>query len=140
MRVYIASKFANIQGVERYAEQLRSWGHEVVSRWHRPGVRDTRMAKEVDREEYTMPREAQEYALADLEDLHLSDVVISLTHAPGTYHRRGGRHVEFGYGLARGKTMIIVGPRENVFHTLPEVLVVHKWGLLLKTILSELEV
>lgn len=29
---------------------------------------------------------------------------------------RGGRHVEFGIGLALNKRLILIGPRENVFH------------------------
>ena len=47
-----------------------------------------------------------------------ADVVISFTSVGGG---KGGRHVEFGYGLGLGKKMIVVGPRENVFHTLPQI-------------------
>ncbi len=28
----------------------------------------------------------------------------------------GGRHVEFGYALAKGKPIVLVGPQRNVFH------------------------
>lgn len=41
---------------------------------------------------------------------------------------RGGRHVEFGMALALGKRVIVVGPRENVFHLLPEVEVHVNWN------------
>jgi hypothetical protein len=35
---------------------------------------------------------------------------------------RAGRHVEFGYALAREKRMIVVGDvKENIFHYLPQV-------------------
>jgi hypothetical protein len=34
---------------------------------------------------------------------------------------RGGRHVEFGYALGIRKRVILVGPRQHVFHCLPEV-------------------
>lgn len=54
----------------------------------------------------------------DLADLDRADWVVSFT---GTGGRRGGRHVQFGYALARSKRLMVVGPREHVFHTLPEV-------------------
>lgn len=34
---------------------------------------------------------------------------------------RGGRHVEFGYAMAKGKRLIVVGHRENLFHEHPAV-------------------
>ena len=40
---------------------------------------------------------------------------------------RGGRHVEFGMGWAWGKRLIVVGPRENVFHLLPTVEQFDSW-------------
>jgi len=50
----------------------------------------------------------------DLADINEANVVVSFTS--GTGAGKGGRHVEFGYGLAKNKRMVIVGPRENVFH------------------------
>lgn len=55
----------------------------------------------------------------DLEDLRAADTVISFTDEKGG--GKGGRHVEFGVALALEKRLILVGPRENVFHTLPEI-------------------
>ncbi len=37
----------------------------------------------------------------------------------GSGYSRGGRHVEAGYALAKGKYLVLVGPRENVFYSLP---------------------
>ena len=37
---------------------------------------------------------------------------------------RGGRHIEFGYAMAQGKPLFIVGRPENVFHKLSYVDVV----------------
>ena len=45
-------------------------------------------------------------------------MVIVFTGEPST---SGGLHTEFGMALALKKRLILVGPRENVFHTLPEV-------------------
>jgi hypothetical protein len=43
---------------------------------------------------------------------------MSFTSAGGG---KGGRHVEYGLALGLGKRLIICGPRENIFHTLPQV-------------------
>lgn len=34
---------------------------------------------------------------------------------------RGGRHVEFGLAIAWEKRIVVIGPRENIFHWLPMV-------------------
>ena len=56
------------------------------------------------------------FASEDLEDIRRADVVICFTEEPRSNNSRGGRHVEFGYALGLGKTIVIVGPRENVFY------------------------
>ena len=40
---------------------------------------------------------------------------------PSAPYSRGGRHVEFGYALATGKKVRVIGPEENVFHGLPGI-------------------
>ena len=57
-------------------------------------------------------------ARQDCEDLIAADAVVTFTEIPNTILATGGRHVEFGLALAQGKRVIIVGPRENVFHYL----------------------
>jgi len=37
-------------------------------------------------------------------------------------YKRGGRHVEFGYAIAYGKRLVIVGPLENAFYYLLNVI------------------
>jgi hypothetical protein len=49
-----------------------------------------------------------------------AEMVISFTGGGG----KGGRHVEFGLAVAAGKRLVVIGPRENVFHCLPGVSVV----------------
>ena len=36
--------------------------------------------------------------------------------------------MEFGYAIATGKTLFIVGPSENVFHTLSFIRFFNEWG------------
>ena len=50
---------------------------------------------------------------------------------------RGGRHVEFGLALAWGKGVVVVGPRENVFHTLPQVEHFWRWPEALSALTGE---
>ena len=74
-----------------------------------------------------------------------SDIFIAFTEEPDSPYGRGGRHVEFGfamyhYGEDHLKAVIVVGPRENIFHALPEVHRIDSWLLPdIKLILRTLE-
>jgi nucleoside 2-deoxyribosyltransferase len=101
--IYIAGKFQ--QG--RLAKWLHYWlqqrGFSVTSRWYfsNPG------------------------AQADLEDIEAADFFVMLPE-PKVYvdshdlakAYSGGRHVEFGYAMARGKMIIMMGEPTNVFQSL----------------------
>src|SRR5260370_22529594 len=74
-------------------------------------------------------------ARQDCEDLMAADAVIIFTEIPNTILATGGRHVEFGLALAQGKRVIIVGPRENVFHyLLPDSQIFATWNKAFATI------
>lgn len=99
VKVYIASTDKTL--AHAIAVELRSNGLEVVSRWH-----------DID----SPPTE--EWAMNDLSDVKACDALLSI----GAHFRvAGGKHVEFGYALALGKTMIHLGPKENIFHELSDV-------------------
>src|SRR5713226_6452736 len=112
MRIYIAARYSRRAEMAAQAGILRAAGHEVTSRWL--------VEHNV---EWTGGHDPQweEISLGDIEDIDSAEVVISFTHPRGTPVTGGGRHVEFGYAYAKGKKLIIVGPRENVFHHLPGV-------------------
>lgn len=64
---------------------------------------------------------AWKYAEQDLYDAGRADAIVSFTGSGG----RGGRHVEHGFvmGIAltlRPMRIIVVGPREHVFHCHPD--------------------
>ena len=59
-----------------------------------------------------------EFALRDLHDIDIADACILFTEEPESCWPRGARHVELGWAWKSGKTCMIVGPRENVFHWL----------------------
>lgn len=110
--VYLAGRFASAPMLELQAGEFRAAGHTVTSRWHTGSHGDPH--GDVDLNAYDMPR----YTVEDLDDIRAADTIVSFTQDGGG---RGGRHVEFGVALALGKRLVLVGPREHVFHTLAHV-------------------
>ncbi len=85
--------------------ELTYAGHVVTSRWlkagHEMGAKEDRV-----------------FALEDLDDVATASVLLAI-NPPGWEEKgTGGRHVELGYALARGKRVILMGKRSNVFHAL----------------------
>lgn len=115
MEIYLAARFSRAAEMRDVRDFLHEKGHHVTSRWI-----DLR---EGDYPEYTTetlnsdPELFASYADTDIEDVQAADILVSFTGQGG----KGGRHVEFGLALAQGKRLILVGPREHVFHTLPQV-------------------
>lgn len=106
MKIYLATSYGRMHEMREVARKVRAAGHEITSRW-------------IDgNEEHQTERDS---AFMDLEDVHRCDCVLSFTHPKGSLLPGGGRHVEFGYGYAQGKRLVIVGDRETVFHHLPDV-------------------
>lgn len=106
LKVYLAAVFALRSEMERVADRLKTHGFEITSRWVYDGESG-----------WTQ----EQAAIYDLEDVDAADAVVSFTYPRGTLTSGGGRHVEFGYGLAKGKKLILIGARENVFHEFPGV-------------------
>lgn len=108
MKIYLASRYPRRFELQEHAKVLEAAGHEITSRWIYGG------------EEGLTYRDI---ALLDLEDIDRADCVLSFTELGSPPHVRGGRHVEFGYGLAKGKICATIGEWENVFHYHPKVAV-----------------
>jgi hypothetical protein len=109
MKLCLAARSKRRAELEDLARSIEQLGHTVISRWL------TGYGQEND-------ATARFDAQYDLNDIVVADALVLFTEAPeGTGSLRGGRHVEFGYALHAGKALFIVGPRENVFHELPEV-------------------
>jgi hypothetical protein len=118
MKIYLAATYSRNAEMRGIRDQLEALGHEVTSRWidqHGGNVPESIVAEKLN----ASPVECYPYAEADVTDLKVADTVILFTSADGG--GQGGRHVEFGLAIGLGKRLIIVGPRENVFHTLPQV-------------------
>lgn len=117
MKFYLASRYSRYLEMQLVRDELRSLGHEVTSRWING---DHQLSNEGLSNE-AQAEERLRLATEDFTDVLAAEVVVSFTEPPRTTNSRGGRHVEFGIGLALGKVCVIVGPRENVFHCLPNV-------------------
>jgi hypothetical protein len=114
MRYHLAARYARRVELCKYREQLLSIGDIVVSRWLDFGKK---------------PKWSSGIARADCEDLIAAQTVIIFTERPNTILATGGHHVEFGLALAQNKGIIVVGPRENVFHyLLPESQMFASWN------------
>ncbi len=63
-------------------------------------------------------------ARKDLLDVAAADVLVAMNPQAWGEAGTGGRHVEFGYALALGKPIVLIGARTNIFHHLSDVCVV----------------
>lgn len=97
--IYLSARYDRIDEMHEKAEQLRSLGVEVGSRWHDHG-----------------PLEAVDAAWEDWDDVANCDIYILCTDdPPDTTPVNGGRYVELGIALAEGALVLLVGPTTNVF-------------------------
>lgn len=119
MKVYLAASFKMINELREYAKQLRKAGHEVTSSWLRE-----RSKPDVE----LLPGDNyRKNALIDLFDIDRADTFAIFT-VPGTeFIKRGGKHFEAGYAHAKGKTIHVIGPDENIFYQLPEMIHYESW-------------
>ena len=132
--IYLAARYSRRPEVSGYGAALRALGYVVTSRWHDG---ESHQASEDDL--LRTGGRGWNFASEDLADIDVAGLVVSFTEPPRELNRnRGGRHVEFGYALARRKELWLVGPRENVFHhivakrfeTWPEVYADLEWMLM----------
>lgn len=144
MRIYLASRYSRNAEMRACRDDLEAMGHVVTARWIDLHA-DTKgyvsggalgiLEKSFTPEQLSAtPKLCSEYAVADWRDIIVSDCIISFTCGTGG---KGGRHVEFGIGLGTSKRMIVVGPRENVFHTLPQVEWFEDWAACRKALEGE---
>lgn len=122
--IYLAARFSRrfeCQGIR--ADILRNKIEIVTSRWIHNSTDDE--------------ADALQCAKIDIEDLDAADVVIAFGDEPRSNRSRGGHFVEFGYGLAQGKRIILIGYRENVFNYLPDVEFFETWQEVLEGLKAE---
>lgn len=113
MKVYLTAMWDRQSNMRDVREKLQADGIVVTSRW-------------LD-EKPSGPMESHPVevvaagAQMDLDDIDGADAVIVFSEDRLIGYTTGGRHVELGYAIAKGKPIIVVGPRENVFFYLPQI-------------------
>lgn len=142
MRVYLAARYSRREELLGVRDVIEALGGIVTSRWldgdHQIDDQGTPIGEDgaalVEGEELRSGETFSEhdrsaraaelrakFAADDLEDVLAADTLIAFTEPPRSTASRGGRHVELGIALASGKRILVVGPRENVFCSLPQV-------------------
>lgn len=105
--VYIAAPYPTRDNAIRIMTLLEGYGFQVTSRWLK--AHDTLSDSD---------------ARKDLDDIARADVLLALNGLDWVNQGSGGRHVEFGYALALGIPIVMLGPRSNIFHHLTHVMIV----------------
>lgn len=142
---YLAARYSRRLELAEYADQLRSLGHQVTSRWLLGQHQADTLEVDADGEPHRVPQIAQRFAEEDVEDLVFADVVVAFSEPPRSEASRGGRHVEFGMALGWVLTdcrsvdgghrrVVVIGQRENVFHCLSQVAVFPDWSSFVATV------
>jgi hypothetical protein len=132
MLFYLAGQYNRREELCGYRADLEARGHSVPARWllgeHQ--VHGVEAARLVQAGGPVPVEEARPFAEDDIEDIDACDVFVAFT-APPPQSGRGGRHVESGYAYALrlwgdrlnsddAPRLVIIGPAENIFHSLPE--------------------
>lgn len=129
--VFLSARYARRHELKRYREDLLRLGFRVSCRWidgpDEVGLEGPDRA------------EALGWLEMDLVDLAMANVVVCFTEDPKHQPAggsRGGRHVELGLALgANDKEILLVGPRENLFHWwLPDACVFPTWEAALESL------
>lgn len=111
MKIYLAAMYQWIDKMKVERDLFRAAGFEVTAQW-------------VDNAEENEAKTRHDAAQMDLDDVARANVLVLYTLPKGTAFTSGGRMTEFGYALALGKWVIVVGDRENIFTHLDYVCVV----------------
>jgi hypothetical protein len=106
LKVYIAGRYSNLALLAEEKKKFEAAGIEVTSSWLNNAEEGMSFT---------------DVATVDLMDIDNADALVLYTEPYGTAVPGGGRHVETGYALGRGKEVIVVGPLENIFHWHPSV-------------------
>lgn len=121
MIAYIAAGYSRKNEMVEKIAELAHLGIQVTSTWpYEPHSPNSQLG-EISDEDYL------DLAKRDIAEINEADTVILFTQEPTKPFVRGGRMHEFGYAHAAGKRLIVIGPRENIFHYLPSVKVYHSW-------------
>ena len=114
MKVYLASAYQTRDVLRRYDSELTFVGMTCTARWLREETKID--AGTVGAATALDDKAVRNHVRDDFEDINAADVLVLFTHSVTGEQGGGGRHIETGYALAKGKRVIVIGTPENVFH------------------------
>jgi nucleoside 2-deoxyribosyltransferase len=114
-KVYIAGRYSQKVELNGVASLLRDNGHVVTASWLEEDYAPNITLDQVPDDDLA------QLAVVDIQDIQMADTLAFFSCDPATPTHRGGRHVEMGVAIALNKQIIVVGPKENIFHYLPGV-------------------
>jgi len=118
MKIYLSSWVGNCVVLRGIRDELVKRGHTVTSRWIDVGARPDKDMKAF----------WEEWVVKDVEDLDACDTLVVYTNdSYGEGRSLGGMRFEEGYAYARGKKIIVVGPRICIFDQLKDIRYFFTW-------------
>lgn len=111
MKVYLAAMYQHMEAMKLRREEFKAAGIGCTAQW-------------IDNKEDSFKDSLHDAAQMDLNDIDAAEVFVGYTLKKGTMFSSGGRMVELGYAIAKGKWIILIGDRENVFCHLEYICVV----------------
>jgi nucleoside 2-deoxyribosyltransferase len=109
LKIYFAAPWSYGPELLPLKDMVQEQGHIITSSWL--NIENSTVSKNA--------HEAADYALQDLRDVDACDMLTLFN--PSDHKQSPGRNIEFGYALARGKALAIVGERLGVFQYLPHI-------------------
>lgn len=119
IKIYLAAAYSRKLEVKEYAKRLRDEGFEVTSQWL-DEMEGGDLAKN---------------AFIDLNNIDSCDILVRFTDSINIGYNdpaliSGGRHFETGYAYAKGKQIIVVGGKQNIFDNLSRIAHVSSFDVL----------
>lgn len=121
MKVYLAARYCEKNRIAKLAEDLPVLEVESTSSWYKEDFKPDVSMHDVEVDVLEL------IAKRDIREIQEADVFVQFTIDPDSPMIRGGMHFECGYAWALKKPILLVGPRQNVFHHLPGVERVKGW-------------
>jgi hypothetical protein len=126
LKIALSASWSRRPELQRYAAELRSLGHEVVSSWLDIAPNFTEDDGIHVRASPEVRAVIIERDLADIRDAH---AFVAFAEPEGSPYTRGTRHFEEGAAYAWGKPIFLVGQREEMLgHWLPRLMWFETWA------------
>lgn len=112
LNIYVAAPWDMKSQARTMSLLLKNAGHAVTSTWlNEPDGNHSAIG-------HHLVSDLETIAQQDVDDLDAADTLVLLSGGR-TPRVGGGRHFEFGYSYAKGKTIVIFGIQEHVFWHIP---------------------